>query len=70
MKLIFNDYGFIWGDCLVERTASSERKPKFQVIRVFAPNGEIVEITMTPKKLLTTVFPKEKVLASSTKRKK
>lgn len=61
MKLQNNKYGFIWGECTVERTAASEGKERFfQVLRVFAPNGEIVEIVMTKRKTRTQVIPKVK----------
>ena len=49
--LRLTQYGFSWGDCLVERTASQSTKPKFQVITVYAPNGEGVEIVMRPRSL-------------------
>lgn len=53
-------YGFRWGEVLVERTASNNRNPKFQVIRVYAPNGEIAEIQMRPRSLEIIKHPKEK----------
>ena len=58
--VILNNYGFVWGNVLVERTAANGKKPKFQVIRVYAPNGEGVEILMTPRKLKVSKFAKEK----------
>jgi len=60
MKLELNKYGFVWGECLVERTCSSEKKPKFQILRVYTPNGEIIEIQMRPRKNYITIIPKEK----------
>lgn len=58
--LIENSYGFQWGQILVERTASSNKKPKFQVLRVFAPNGEGVEIQFSARKMHVKKFKKEK----------
>jgi hypothetical protein len=45
-----NRYGFRWGEVLVERTCSQEKKPFFQVLRIYAPNGQVVELTMTKRK--------------------
>lgn len=59
-ELTHNQYGFRWGDVLVERTAASLTKPKFQVMRIYAPNGEGVEIQFSPRKLFVTKFKKEK----------
>ncbi len=56
----YNDYGFIWGKAMVERTCSNDKKPKFQVLRVYAPNGEGVEIVMTPRTLKAKKFPRAK----------
>lgn len=56
----WTQYGFKWGDCLVERTCSNGKKPKFQILRVYAPNGEGVEITMTPRTLKAVKFEKYK----------
>ena len=60
MRLKINDYGFVWGNSLIERTCSSEKNPKFQLMRVYAPNGEIIEILMRPRKNIVTIIPKEK----------
>lgn len=41
--------GFDWGKCTVKRTCSSDKNPKFQVLTVYAPNGDVVEIVMRPR---------------------
>ncbi len=53
-----NNYGFVWGECMVERTASNSKSPKFQLLRVFCPNGEIVEILMRPRSNKIITIPK------------
>lgn len=45
-----NQYGFVWGPILVERTASNEKSPKWLVLRVWDWKGRIIEIQMTPRK--------------------
>ncbi len=55
-----NQFGFVWGDVMVERTCSNEKKPKFQVLRVYAPNGQGVELIMTPRTFKVIQFDKEK----------
>jgi len=55
-----NNYGFVWGEVLVQRIAANAKKPKFQVLSVYAPNGEIVEITMTPRKTSVKRIPRAK----------
>lgn len=59
-QVTINSYGFVWGQCLVERTCSNKTKPKFQVLRVYAPNGEVIEILMRPRSNKIEIFPKEK----------
>lgn len=62
MNFQINNYGFVWGDILVERTCSQEKtksRPFFQVLRVFTPNGEIIEITVTKRKNRIEIIPKE-----------
>lgn len=59
MKNENNNHGFVWGNCLVERTASNEKKPKFQILRVYAPNGEVIEILMRPRSNKIEIFPPE-----------
>jgi hypothetical protein len=59
-ELRHNQYGFVWGEVMVERTCSNDKKPKFQVIRIYAPNGEGVTITMTPRTLRFEKFDKPK----------
>lgn len=59
-QVIINNYGFVWGNVLVERTCSNEKKPRFQMMRVYAPNGEVIEILMRPRKNTITIIPKEK----------
>lgn len=51
-----NGYGFLWGEVLVERTASGD-KPKFQVIRVYAMNGDCVEVLMRPRSTKVSIHP-------------
>lgn len=62
MNTEINKYGFTWGECLVQRTASSKERDKryFQVLSVYAPNGEIVEIIMTKRTIKIARIPKEK----------
>lgn len=63
MNLTVNQYGFVWGECLVERTCSQEKtksRPFFQVLRVFTPSGEVVEITMRKRKNDIRRIPREK----------
>lgn len=55
-----NKFGFVWGEVLVERVASNDNKPKFQVVRVHAPNGTGVDIVMTPRTVRIQTFKKEK----------
>jgi len=55
--LIDNNYGFIWGEVLVERTCSSIKNPKFQVMRIYAPNGDCVEILMRPRSTKVSIHP-------------
>lgn len=50
MKIENTKYGFKWGEVLVERTYSNEKKPKFQILRIYAPNGEIIEVIMKSRK--------------------
>lgn len=46
-----NDYGFVWGDVLVERSCSQANKyPKFQILRIFLPNKEIIQLTIQRRK--------------------
>lgn len=59
MKSYNNNYGFVWGECLIERTASNEKKPKFQLLRVYAPNGEVIEILMRPRSNKVYLFVPE-----------
>jgi len=53
-------YGFRWGDCLVERVASNDKKPEFLVVRVWAPNGDGVDVIMTPRTLRIQKFKKDR----------
>lgn len=65
LDLWITKYGFRWRDVLVERTASSDlgKNPKFQVIRVFCPNGELIEVLIRPRKNKVTVIPKASKIA-------
>lgn len=58
--LRLNQYGFVWKDVLVERTASHD-KPKWRVLRVYGLNGDCVEILMRPRSTKVKVFPRPKV---------
>jgi hypothetical protein len=58
-QVTINNYGFVWGECLVERTCSNPTKPKFQILRVYTPNGEVIEILMRPRKNKITITSKE-----------
>lgn len=63
MKLDINDYGFVWGEVLVQRTMSQEKSKKtqfFQILSVYTPNGQIVELMMTKRKNKITIIPKAK----------
>jgi hypothetical protein len=59
-ELSLTQYGFRWGDVLVERTASNGVNPKFQVITVQAPNRERVRITMRPREVTAVKLEKAK----------
>lgn len=50
-------YGFKWGTMLVERIASSNKKPKFQVIRIHCNNGDCVEILSRPRSTKISKHP-------------
>jgi len=52
-------FGFKWGDCSVERTASNNTKPKFQILTVTAPNGDRIEIIMRPRSTKIAQFYKD-----------
>jgi hypothetical protein len=62
MKTETNKYGFTWGECLVQRTAASKEGDKryYQILSVYAPNGEIVEIIMTKRTIKVARIPKAK----------
>lgn len=51
-------YGFKWDEVLVERIAcQTDKRPKFWVLKITAPNEEIVEITMRPLSTEVEIFP-------------
>ena len=63
MKFEINNYGFVWGEVLVERTCSQEKgknQPFFQVLTIYSPSGEIIELTMTKRKNRIKKYPKAK----------
>jgi hypothetical protein len=60
MNLSLNNYGFVWGEVLVERTCSNKTNPKFQVLTIYTPNGEVIEIMMRPRSNKIKVIPKVK----------
>lgn len=58
--LLENKYGFRWGDVVVERTCSQSKRPQFQMLRIYAPNGQMIEIIMSPRKNRVEVVHRKK----------
>jgi hypothetical protein len=54
---VHTQYGFRWGDVLVERICSNPKSPKFQVLRIHALNGDCIEITIRPRSNHVETFP-------------
>lgn len=48
-EVLNTQYGFRWGDVLVERICSNKKNPKFQILRVHTLNGDCIEITIRPR---------------------
>lgn len=59
LEMTVTKYGFHWRGISVERTASNE-KPKWRVLRIYALNGDCVEILTRPRSTKITVIPRPK----------